>query len=62
VRLGLSRSKLHADRCADAVVLNCESFTTCPHLHVDNNSFHRVALSSSPAQLIASVPLDLLIE
>ena len=24
---------------ADAVVLNCESFTRCSHAHLDNNSF-----------------------
>jgi len=44
VKLCIVAVKTMCRAIADAVVLNCESFTRCSHAHLDNNSFHKVAL------------------
>ena len=39
------RRQIHSQRAiADAIFLNCESFTKCSRPNFDNNSFNRVAL------------------
>ena len=44
MKLGLVTVKTKCRAISNAVVLNCELFTGCSHAHLDNNSFHRVAL------------------
>ena len=65
VKLCLVTAKTKCRAISNAVVLNCELFTGCHHARLDNNLFYLVALifvdSPSPIQLIATMPLDLLI-
>jgi hypothetical protein len=44
VKLGLVTFKTKCRAVSNTVVLNCELFTECYQAHLDNNSFHRVAL------------------
>jgi hypothetical protein len=44
VKLCLVNVKTTCRAISNAVVLNCEVFTGCSYAHLDNNSFHRVAL------------------
>jgi hypothetical protein len=41
VQLNLVTVKTTCRAIANAVALNCESFTRCSPVHLDNNSFYR---------------------